>query len=162
MLRFNIHYEPYVLREKIQKAINKASLKQISKTLNERINLGLRRRGIRIKKRSVHMKGYMTSPVLSWGYFNVWGPVNQQSRLSNGCTASTNELACFPSLPHIKNFSLQSSPCSLIGWSRCDHYVLLLPICFTSLLWEDIQLFVTIVGQREKEPKQHHLQRHKR
>jgi len=33
----------------------------------------------------------MTALVLSWGDFSVCGPTNQQSRLTNGCAAGTNE-----------------------------------------------------------------------
>jgi hypothetical protein len=64
----------------------------------------------------------------------VWGPVNQQSRLNNDYTASTNDLACFPTLPHIKKtfpfylhrvLSLADSDVII----TCSFYISVSPTC---------------------------------
>ena len=132
-------------------------LLQISKW-SERINLRTIRRGTRNTKCTVDMTVDMTALVLSWGYFNVCGPTNQQSRLTNGCGAGTNEPGwmppCSPSILY-KNISLQPPLCSLIGWFWCDHYVIRLPICFINVLWEAIQLFLTVKDQVDSDLKWH-------
>ena len=48
---------------------------------------------------TVDMTVDMTALILSWGELNVCGPGNQQSRLTNGCGAGTNEPGWMPPCP---------------------------------------------------------------
>ena len=71
--------------------------------MNQSIYVQEEERGTRNKKCTVGMTVDMTSLVPSWGEFNVWGPANQQSRLTNDCGAGTKVSGwmppCPPSLP---------------------------------------------------------------